>query len=101
MLADAMAALLEKAGQDEVEVLANGDEPQGHYDGAIVTLDLTGLDAQVVIHLPDAAGGGGIGTTTTAGQDIEVELLDVRSVLDVLDEHCATGVLRSAGLGDL
>ena len=41
MLADAMAALLEKAGQDEVEVLVAGETPHGHYDGAIVTIDLT------------------------------------------------------------
>jgi hypothetical protein len=98
MFADAMAALLEKAGQDEVEVLAAGDQPHGHYDGAIVTLDLTGLDADVVIHLPDELGGGGTGATTTATAERDVELVDVRSVLEVLDEHCATARPRAAAL---
>jgi hypothetical protein len=96
ILAEALAALLEQAGQDEVEVLAVGDDPRGYYDGAIVTIDLTDLDAGVVIHLPDTSGGAGIGTTTTANEEREVDLVDARSVLELLDQHCATSVPRTA-----
>jgi hypothetical protein len=98
MLADAMAALLEEAGQDDVEVLAPGEAPRGRYDGAIVTLDLTDLDAGVVIHLPDDGGGAGVGTATTGDEDRDIELNDVRSVLEVLDEHCTTGRSRTDAL---
>lgn len=101
MLADAVAALLEEAGQDDVEVLAVGATPQGRYDGAIVTVDLADLDAGVVIHLPDERGGAGIGRAETAVDHRDVELADVRAVLEVLDEHCASshpraGVLRTS-----
>lgn len=98
MLADAMAALLEEAGQDDIEVLAAGEEPRGHYDGAIVTLDLTDLDAGVVIQLPDASGGAGVGVASTEAEDQDVELTDVRSVLALLDEHCATDRARADAL---
>lgn len=98
LLGDAMATLLADAGQDDVEVLPEGGTPQGHYDGAVVTIDLTGLDAEIVIRLPDDAGGAGTGTATTADEGRDVELLDVRSVLHLLDEHVATGTPRSSVL---
>jgi hypothetical protein len=98
LLADAMAALLSEADQDDVEVLPEGGVPEGHYDGAVVTIDLTGLDAGVVIRLPDEEGSAGMGTATTRSEDRPVDLPDVRSVLDLLDEHCATGTSRSSVL---
>lgn len=95
LLADAMATLLTDAGQDDVEVLPEGGTPQGHYDGAVVTIDLTGLDAEIVIRLPDDAGGAGTGTATTSDEGRDVELLDVGSVLHLLDEHLSTPTPRS------
>ena len=96
LLADAMAALLVEAGQDDVEVLAPEEEPQGHYDGAVVTFDLTGLDADVVIHLPNDRGGSGIGSTTTPDDGLrDVELADMRAVFDLLDRSCATATRRA------
>jgi hypothetical protein len=90
-----MAAVLAEAGQDDVEVLPEGGTPHGHYDGAVVTIDLTGLDAEIVIRLPDDAGGAGTGTATTGAEGRDVELPDVRSVLHLLDEHVATANPRS------
>jgi hypothetical protein len=95
LLADAMATLLTDAGQDDVEVLPDGGVPEGHYDGAVVTLDLTGLDAEIVIRLPDDAGGAGTGTATISDEGRDVELLDVQSVLHLLDEHVSTAKPRA------
>lgn len=97
LLADAMAALLVEAGQDDVETLDQGP-PSGHYDGAVVTIDLTDLDAGFVIRLPDDVGGGGVGTASTPGEGRRVDLPDARSVLNLLDEHCATGTPRASVL---
>jgi hypothetical protein len=101
MFADAVAALLVEAGQDDVVVLSPEEEPWGHYDGAVVTLDVTGLDADVVIRLPDDLGGSGNGSTTTAdGGRRQVELPDLRSVFDLLDRSCATARSRAEVLDD-
>jgi hypothetical protein len=96
LLGDAMATLLTEADQDDVEVLPLGGSPTGHYDGAVVTVDLAGLDAEVVIRLPDDAGGAGMGTATTRDQDREVYLRDARSVLLLLDVQVATATPRAS-----
>ena len=98
MLAGAMAALLTEAGQDDVEVLPPGGTPHGHYDGAVVTIDVTGLDADVVIRLPDEVGGAGSGTAITHDEGRHVDLRDAWSVLHLLDEHCATASPRTSVL---
>lgn len=101
LLADTVAVVLAHAGQDEVEVLRPGTgTPHGHYSGVIATIDLTGVDADVVIQLPDAEGGGGMGAAVTAAGSREVALPDVVAVLQLLDEHCAADAPRTRALDE-
>ena len=105
LLEGALFELLEKAGVDDVVTM--GDDPaadlSGHYDAAVVTLTLPdGLDADLVIELPDAGGNSGEGRVVRAGAAQPVAIGSATEIISLLDEHCpgATARVEQAAQGD-
>ena len=87
-LQQAVAALLASAGQDDVVVVAReSEEPGGHFDAAVV-IDLSTVDADVVIQLPDASGRPGIGTVRDGDSAERVRIDSAHRIVDLLDVYC-------------
>jgi hypothetical protein len=88
ILGDALAGVLGSEG-DDVDVIdlrdASADGPAGHYDAAIVTVVLPhGIDADVVIELPDHLGNPGTGSVRHGRITARVHLDGIDDLLDVL-----------------
>ena len=90
VLEGALALLLEAGAGNEVVQFHDGVDvdPAARYDAAIVTVELlTDVHAEVVITLPGAGSGPGIGHVTTGDDDREVLVHSHQQVIDLLDEQ--------------
>lgn len=84
VLEGALAAMLAASGDDDV-VKRGGD---GRYDAAVVSDDLPpGVQAEVVITLPDTRGSGGTGTVTRGGVVHQVSIGGATRVVELLEEY--------------
>ena len=102
ILGDSLAGVLGDRG-DRVDVIDLRDPqapvPTGHYDAAIVTISLPdGIDADVVIELPDHQGGGGTGSVQRGLVTARVELDGIDDLLGVLGSMPSNG--RSGTITD-
>lgn len=62
--------------------------PDGHYDAAVVSDELpAGVQADVVITLPDTRGSGGIGTVRRADVVHDVSIGGAERVVELLEEY--------------
>jgi hypothetical protein len=100
VLADALTAVLADIGADDVVNLTNGDaEPwSDHYDAALVTEPeaVVQLDANVVILLPAPTPDHRDRRPPVSAHRSRrlLQVQDLLSVLDVLDEYCPAPVKR-------
>jgi hypothetical protein len=84
VLEGALAAML--AAGDSDDVVERGR--LGHYDAAVVSDDLpAGVDADVVITLPDTRGSAGTGTVERGGVLQEVTIGGAARVVELLEEY--------------
>lgn len=96
VLAGAIAEVLASAGVDEV--VGRGQLTDAHLDAAVVTIDLReGVDADVVIELPDTSGNTGVGRVTTALGGEEVVITGAATILELLDRYCPAVTARRSG----
>ncbi len=82
--------MLSAADHDEVVQLGRaGVAPQGsRYDAAVVSDQLPeGVQADVVITLPDTRGSGGIGTVTSGEVIHQVSIEGAERVVELLREY--------------
>ncbi len=64
----------------------------GRYDAAVVSDELPdGIEADVVITLPDTRGSGGTGTVTRGTLVEEVNISGAEAVIDLLDRYAPGG----------
>lgn len=87
VLADALAGVLAGSG-DDVVVLEPESSPTsvaGDYDVAVVTIVLPDdVHAEVIIELPDDAGGRGTGTVREGGASRSVRIDSLADLLELL-----------------
>lgn len=89
VLEGALASML--AAQSGDEVVQRGDRRHplaGAYDAAVVCEELpAGVEAAVVITLPDTRGSGGTGTVRRSGVVEEVAIAGAERVVELIDEY--------------
>lgn len=84
VLEGALARMLSADPQDDVVQRAE----DGHYDAAVVSDELpAGVQADVVITLPDTRGSGGIGTVRRADVVHDVSIGGAERVVELLEEY--------------
>jgi hypothetical protein len=84
VLEGALARMLSADQQDDVVQRAE----DGHYDAAVVSDELpAGVQADVVITLPDTRGSGGIGTVRRADVVHDVSIGGAERVVELLEEY--------------
>jgi len=90
VLEGALARMLTTGRPDEVVQLGRtgANVADGGYDAAVVCDELPdGIQAAVVITLPDTRGSGGTGTITRGGVVYEVSIGGAERVVELLDEY--------------
>jgi hypothetical protein len=90
VLEGALATMLSAAYGDDITQLGRGGTTAGivGYDAAVVSDALPhGVEAGVVIVLPDTRGSGGTGTVTRGDVVHEVSIDGAEGVVELLDEY--------------
>ena len=90
VLEGALATMLRASDDDDVIQLGRGGLAghQGGYDAAVVSDDLPdGVEAGVVITLPDTRGSGGTGTVRRGEIVQEVDIAGAERVVELLEQY--------------
>ena len=90
VLEGALARMLSTGSGDEVVQRGDGRRPiaAGAFDAAVVSDDLpAGLEAAVVITLPDTRGSGGTGTVQRGGVVQEVSIAGAERVVELIEQY--------------
>jgi hypothetical protein len=103
MLQGALARVLSVPGFDEVVQVGSGRDISGHFDVALVSRSLPqGVNADVVITLPDQFGSGGFARVKAAGTGAtEVAVRSSGDVVALLDRLVPGPTSRMALLASL